>query len=154
TTYLNEHLVWLRSGPNTGKGLAFTQVKAKGCLFAAAGNQPLIRIDGPDGEEQMKNVFRWVGKGNVYCGFDKILEQKSGAEGGGRLGYDEKSWRGFANEDPEPRFVQAKFEVQPLTERSLSRAVPQEFRPAAEPRVDVTGAGADLDQIPRPSSAE
>jgi hypothetical protein len=130
----------------------FTQVTANDCLFAAAANKALIHLEGPDGEEQMKKVFGWAGKRNTYGGFDNLLEQQSAGEMVRTLKYDPEAWKRFGNEEPEPRFVQVKFELPPLTQRALSQAVPEEFRARTEPNVDLQGTGVAVEQLPRPGA--
>ena len=151
TTYLQDHLVSLRG--KSGKSLVYTEVQADNCLFAAAGSKALVRIEGPDTEDQMRRVFRWGGKGNTYSGYDKFLEQQPAGEGGVALRYDQDRWKAFANEtDPDPRFVQLKFAV-PDSEAAFRQAVPQQFRLKAEPGLDVRG-GAPINQLPTPAAVE
>jgi serine/threonine protein kinase len=151
TTYLQQHLVSLRG--KTGKGLVYTEVSADECLFAAAAGKSLVHIEGPDTEDQMRGLFRWSGSRNIYSGFDKVLEQQSGADSGmsGRLGYDQDRWKRFSNEtDPEPRFVQMKFAV-PESDHPFSQALPEQFRATrSEPQVDFERCGAPIEQLPTP----
>jgi hypothetical protein len=150
TTYLQDHLVSLRA--RSGKSLVYTDVQAENCVFAAAGGRPLVRIEGPDTEDQMRRVFAWHGKGNTYSGYDKLLEQPA-AEGGVPIRYDQDRWKTFANEtDPEPRFVQLKFAV-PDSEAAFRQAVPPQFRIKATPGLEVNG-GAPLQQLPAPAAVE
>src|SRR5262249_29208687 len=83
TTYLTDHLVWLRANKDESKpnkGLVQTMIKtAANCLFVSARGKSLIHLDGVDTDEQMKYYFSWVdSQHNAFSNFDRLLDQQPG----------------------------------------------------------------------------
>jgi serine/threonine protein kinase len=155
TTYLTDHLVQLRASRN-GKVLTATTVSAVKCLFAAAGGNAFIHLDGPDTEKQMKELFFWEGGHNAYDGFEKLLAQQAAGDKMVVLRYDEEKWRMFANEsDPQPLFLQTRcFDLG--ADRSLAQTTLEDFRVKTELRGQLSGYGATLarEASPRVPAAE
>jgi serine/threonine protein kinase len=142
TTYLAEPLLLLSCPSKTGKGLAFTQVDSSNCLFVSATGKPLVRLDGPEGEMQMKRLLSWTGPGNAYAGFDKVLDAP-GSEG---PTYYADDWKRFAEAGSDTRFVGALFQPDAGMDRDFLKLTPKDFRLTAS---EMNNYGAILDQLPR-----
>jgi hypothetical protein len=146
TTYLNGPLLFLQA--RNGKGLIGTKVTgASGCLFVAAGNRPLVQLEGLDNSQAMTRLFSWEGsKGNAYINFGKILDSPSSS-------YDATNWPNFTSEtEPEPRFSTTKFKP----ERSFSQSVPGDFRDikSEDAKIELQKYGSDLDKLPKLAAPE
>src|SRR5262249_10617433 len=81
TTYLTDHLLFLRAASEEGKtmkGLVPTQVKSStNCLFASAGGKSLVHLEGVDTDEQLRRLFSWgEGRHNLYSNFTLLLDQQ------------------------------------------------------------------------------
>jgi len=158
TTYLTDHLVWLRASQEEGKsmkGLVPTQFRsATNCLFVSAGGKSLVHLEGVDTEEQMKRIFSWGESGhNLYSNFTaSLLDQLP--FGGNEvpamppLPYSRAQWEGFTQEQ-NARFERLRFNVPTAPDASLSRVLAADFK--TKPEANVQGYGADLDALPKPS---
>jgi hypothetical protein len=147
TTYLTEPLLLESSATKSGRGLAFAQVESNGCLFVSAAGKPLVRLEGPEGEMQMKKLLAWTGAMNALAGFDKILDAPGG-DGGAATAYYADDWKRFTEAADTRILLGPLFQPEPGTERVFSKVVPQDFRLKS----DVSAYGAVLDQLPRPSA--
>jgi serine/threonine protein kinase len=156
TTYLTDHLVWLRASPEEGrtmKGLVPTQFKlATNCLFVSAGGKSLVHLEGVDTEDQMKRLFSWgESRHNLYSNFTpSILDQQP--SGGNDalmppLPYGKTQWEGFTQEQ-DARFERLRFSALPAPDAPLSKVLAAEFK--TKPEANVQGYGADLEALPKP----
>lgn len=160
TTYLTDHLVWLRGSPEESKsmkGLVPTQFRsAMNCLFASATGKPLVHLEGVDTEEQMKRLFSWgEGRHNLYSNFTPSLldQQPSGGNEASAmppLPYSRTQWEGFTQEQ-DARFERLRFNVPTMPDASLSRVSAADFR--TKPEANAQGYGADLDALPKPADS-
>ena len=75
TTYLGDNLIRLRATKDI-KGLALTRCEPSGCLFLPAGDRPLVRLEGPEGDESgLRNKLKWESGGrNAYGNFSALIE--------------------------------------------------------------------------------
>jgi hypothetical protein len=145
TTYLTEPLIVESSATKSGRGLAFVLVDSNNCLYAAASSKPLVRLDGPEGEMQMKKLLAWTGSMNAYAGFDKMLDAPG--DGATATVYYADDWKRFTESGTDTRFVGALFLPDAGAERVFAKMLPQDFRLKS----DVSVYGAVIDQLPRPS---
>jgi hypothetical protein len=158
TTYLTDHLVWLRATSEEGrstKGLVPTQFKSTtNCLFISAGGKPLVHLDGVDTEEQMKRLFAWGESAhNLYSNFTScLLDQQP--SGGGEAAmmppppYGKTQWESFTGEQ-DARFDRLRLSSSLAADASLAKVVPTDFK--TKPEANLQGYGADLDALPKPA---
>jgi serine/threonine protein kinase len=154
TTYLTDHLVWLRARRQDGmssKGLVPTQVRsATNCLFVSANGKSLIHLDDVDNDDQMKRVFGWGdSRHNAYSNFTTWLDQKPWAESESMapLPYGKSQWESFAQES-DSRFERVRFGNPLSPEVPLSRAGAENFKVTAEGGGQ--GYGGEIDRLPKP----
>jgi serine/threonine protein kinase len=157
TTYLTEHLVWLRASPEEGKsmrGLVPTQItSATSCFFLSASGKSLVHLDGVDTEEQMKRLFWWGdGKHNVYGNFTLALLDQQPAAGEGLamppVPYGKAQWENFTQEQ-DARFEKLRLSTLPSSDAPLAKLLAADFK--AKPEANVQGYGAELDALPKPA---
>jgi serine/threonine protein kinase len=157
TTYLTDHLVWLRAHRQDGmnsRGLVPTQVRAAtNCLFASANGKSLVHLDGVDNEDQMKRLFTWSdGRHNAYSNYNTWLDQKPGTESESMapLPYGKSQWESFAQES-DSRVERVRFGIPLPVELPLFRATADNFKLAGD--TNGQGYGAEVDRLPRPYEA-
>ena len=157
TTYLTDHLVWLRGSSEEGrsmKGLVQTQFKlVTNCLFVSASGKSLIHLDGVDTEEQMKRLINWVqGSHNLYSNFtSSLLDQQPSGGSDGMMPpppYGKTQWEGFT-EESDARFERLRLSSSLTADASLAKALPADFKTRSE--ANPQGYGVDLDSLPKPS---
>jgi serine/threonine protein kinase len=148
TTYMTEPLLMISCSSKSGKGLAFTQVESSNCLFVSAAGKPLVRLDGPEGEMQMKKLLAWTGPANAYSGFDKILDVL-GSDSALGVEYYKEDWRRFTDGGDATHFVGALFQPEAGTERVFSKLKPDDFRLKSD--ASVYGYGAVVNDLPAPA---
>jgi hypothetical protein len=156
TTYLTDHLVWLRGSAEEGrsmKGLVLTQCKVTNCLFLSAGGKSLIHLDGVDTEEQMKRLFAWGDSGhNVYSNFTSSLLDQQPSGGSDAMmpppPYGRTQWESFTGEQ-DARFERLRLSTSLAADTSLAKAVPADFK--IKPEANVQGYGVDLESLPKSS---
>jgi serine/threonine protein kinase len=150
TAYLTEPLLHLRA-KDGGKGLVGTAVrKASDCLFVAAGDKPLIELDGADSRDQMMRLVEWQeGRHNAYVRFDKMLSYPPHSSGT----YYQEQWRKADNvKDLEAKF----FDKGRKIDKPLSQVVAKDFRGmgAGGARGEMQKYGPDVDKLPLPTPQE
>jgi serine/threonine protein kinase len=156
TTYLTEHLVWLRASQEEGKsmkGLVPTQfTSVTNGLFLSAAGKSLVHLDGVDTEEQMKRLFRWDdGKHNIYGNFAPALLDQQPSTGEGLamppVPYGKAQWENFTQEQ-DARF-ERRLNALPSADAPLAKLLAADFKP--RPEANVQGYGAELDVLPKPA---
>jgi hypothetical protein len=154
TTYLTEHLVWLRASQEEGKsmkGLVPTQfTSATNCLFLSAVGKSLVHLEGVDTEQQMQRLFSWgEGKHNVYANFTALLDQQPSAGEGTAMPpvpYGRAQWENFSQEQ-DARF-EKRLSVLASADAPLTKQLAPDFK--ARPEANVQGYGVELDALPKP----
>ncbi len=158
TTFLTEHLVWLRASREEGrnsKGLVQTQIRsATSCLFVSATDRSLIHLDGVDSETQTQHLLSWEpGRHNAYCNFKQYLDQQPLEEARSGmmppLPKGKNEWREFTKEQ-DGKFVDRR----PLTvafapEGALEKVAASDFK--LKPETNLQGYGVDSEHLPKPS---
>jgi hypothetical protein len=159
TTYLTDHLVWLRASQEEGKsmrGLVPTQfTSATNCLFVSASGKSLVHLEGVDTEEQMKRLFSWSdGRHNIYGNFAQALldQQPSAGEGLAMppVPYGKAQWENFTQEQ-DARFERVRLSALPSADAPLTKLLAADFKPKAE--ANVQGYGVESDALPKPAEA-
>jgi serine/threonine protein kinase len=142
TTYLSGPLLLLRAKED-GSGLVPTAVrKASSNLFVAAGDKPLVQLDGLD-KPQMERLFRWEDSThNAYLNFETMLRYPKST-------YEASAWPEFTGENnPEPAFSRltgAKLDT------ILSQLTPDDLRKMKvdDAKIELKKYGADFEKLPR-----
>ncbi len=158
TTYLTDHLVWLRASSEEGrstKGLVPTQFRSvQNCLFVSASGKSLVHLEGIDTEEQMRRIFSWGdGRHNLYSNFSPaLLDQQppAGTETAVMppLPYSRTQWEGFTQES-DARFERLRLNLPTTSDGALSKLSTLDLK--TKPEANLQGYGADLDSLPRPA---
>jgi hypothetical protein len=134
----------LRSYKN-GKGLAKMTIDAKACLFAPAGEKPLVFLEAPDvgSDDLVAKYVDWKGdRSNCFAKFDKFLEQERPNEGAIMM-LDAERWKkmfgGPKNSSDIPT-------MPPLADMILAQESPAALRPT-DPSDQFAAFGATIDQL-------
>jgi hypothetical protein len=147
--FTTKPLLSCEQGPHP-KGLPpLRDTSAKGCLFAALENKPMVVLDYPDlMDANLRTCFDWKDAGNAYSGFDKLLENSASDY---RL--NAQGWKDNFCKDADMVWVRANFNL-PLPPQKLWLASPDDFKPRAEFQTQLQsfGASLDSDQLPLPQS--
>jgi len=138
--------VHLVSG-KAGRGLGFTQINATSCLLAAAAAKPLVALDGPENENQLKKILGWSGATNAFAGFDKLLEQ-AGGDGAMTLVYHSDDWKHFTDAGGDTRFDRTGLQPAGGAERDFTELLPSHFGLRPE---EWSSFGAQIELLPRPA---
>jgi hypothetical protein len=152
TAYLGQSLVQLRATLAQPTQVPLRVNSATSCVFVSAYGNPLVRVDGPQSEDDLKRRLYWQGRRNFYSPANAILlwqplqkdemPHKYGSERWGEL---------WGRSDDLPGFAQSiQFSGSPLSDRMLSEIVPADFRILGTdpPELDLGSRGADLDLLP------
>ena len=102
-------------------------------------------MDGPENENQLKQVLGWSGATNAFVGFDKLLEQSAG-DSGTSLTFHGDDWKRFTAAGTDSRFDPTEFQLVGGTERDFSQMLPSQFGPRSE---DLANYGAVIELLPR-----
>jgi serine/threonine-protein kinase len=145
-------LIQLESTPNEPE-LPVADVSVRDSVLATtAKGDPLVRVDGQDALEALRDRVRWEGHGVAYHRIETYRRDQSAQLGTVPVAYDRPSWEvavGLREEAPihgDLRFVRPWDASRPPW--ALTRA---DVRLAADS--PARGAGADLDRVPAPPSA-
>lgn len=154
TAYLTDYLVHLRAAPTTPVQVPLRVTSATNCVFVSALGNPLLRIDGPQSEDDLRRRFSWQGKRNFYSVPGPLLvwqplqkdemPHKYGSERWGEL---------WGRSDDAAGFGQSlRFANAPVPGQPFSQTRPADFRilGADMPDLDLVGRGAELDLLPKP----
>lgn len=158
TALQHEHLFWLRAG-KTGKGLVPTKVDADHNLFVSVDMRPLVRLEGADGDEQIRKLLVFKGDHNAYGGFDSLLETYPPNESI-PMQCKLMDWRRLTEDNENTqRFGRVRFEgnTKLLNQDNgyLLKVEPNDFRiDRVETKLDLQGYGAPLEDWLRPSSPD
>ncbi|MCS6977053.1 MAG: serine/threonine protein kinase [Gemmatales bacterium] len=155
TAYLTDSLVHLRATTTLPVHVPVRVTSATSCVFVAALGNPLLRIDGPQSEEDLRRRFTWQGKRNFYGVSGPLLvwqplqreemPHKYGSERWGELWGRSDDQAGFGQG---LRFANAPTPGQPF---SQSRVTDFRIVGADSPNLDLVGRGAELELLPKPA---
>jgi serine/threonine protein kinase len=156
TTYLTQHLIWLRATEQQGKnnkGLVQTQVaSATDCLFASATDKSLVHLDGIDNPEDMPNYFTWTeNRNNNFSKFDRFLDQQPTGQTTAPSPYDRTKWDLFTHANG-ARYDIVKFAATPAPESSLTQVPATAFRVNTPVNQGTPDCGAAINDLPVPYS--
>jgi hypothetical protein len=157
TAIVSQNLIVLRTTQANPMHVPLHIAPATTCVFAAAEGGPLVSIDGPQSESELKRWLSWSGKRNVYSTSGSILVWQPLEKADMPHKYDGDRWNDlWGREDDEARFARdIRFAGYPNPLKTRSEAIPEDFRiVAAEGQEkEVAGRGAELEKLPKPPAA-
>jgi eukaryotic-like serine/threonine-protein kinase len=163
TAVVAEHVLDLRSARDEegrhGAGPTPVAVTSENCLLAAAAGRALVRVDGVDADEQVRQLVTWSGRQTAYVNTGSaVLDVVPTSPERMPLPtpYDAERWLAFTRDaDAVTPFARVKFANPPGPDHPWPRTRPGDFRPkvtdmgrSPESLADV---GAPLDALPLPS---
>jgi len=155
TAYMTQNLIVLRTGIANPVHVPLRIAPATTCIFAAAEGGPLLSIDGPQSESELKRWLTWSGKRNVYSTSGSILVWQPLEKADMPHKYDGDRWNElWGREDDEPRFARdIKFAGFPAAVKTRADVTPEDFRivtPEGQEK-ELAGRGAEIDKLPKPA---
>jgi hypothetical protein len=151
TTYLGGNALNLTADRETRSILPVHVRPVDDCLFIAADNKVLIRLDGVDvSGERMRELLAWGGTHNAYNRFMDMLDQMPSDKmmGGMRQPMNQEAWKQFAQD--QGRFGEVKLPDLPkggmLPRDEFPRVIPMMFK-VARSDIDPTPYGADVEAL-------
>lgn len=166
TALLTEHLLELRANrDDEGRpgALSPVAVTCEKCLFAAQSGRSLVRIDGVDVEEQVKQLINWSARQTVYANMGPaILDIIPTSPDRMPLPtpFDSEKWLAFTREaEAATPFIRIRFAgLSGTAERNWTRSQPTDFRPrlsdASRPNDGLADIGASTEQLPTPTESK
>ncbi len=164
TAVVTEHVLDLRSARDEESprhaGPSPAAVVCEDSLLAAAAGKALVRVDGVDADEQVRQVLTWAARQTVYANTGPTLLDvvpTSPERMPQPMPYDAEKWRAFTREaDAAAPLARVKFANLPGgMERPWPRSRPADFRPraadATRPADALPDVGAPLDALPVPA---
>jgi hypothetical protein len=163
TAVVTEHVLDLRSARDEEAarhaGPAPAAVVCEDSLLAAAAGRPLVRVDGVDADEQVRQLVAWAARQTVYANTGPtVLDVVPTTPERMPLPmpYDAEKWLAFTREpDAAAPFARVKFANLPGgMEKPWPRSRPADFRPkvtdGSRPADGLADVGAPLDGLPAP----
>lgn len=162
TALLTEHLLELRaSRDDEGRpgALPPVAVTCEKCLLAAQSGRSLVRIDGVDVEEQVKQLINWSTKQTFYANMGPAILDiipTSPERMPLPTPFDNERWLAFTHEtDSTAPFIRIRFAgLSGTAERNWTRSQPADFRPRlsdpSRPNDGLADIGATTEQLPTP----
>jgi hypothetical protein len=155
TAFVSQNLVLLRATADRPAHVPLRVSSATTCLFASAEENPLLRVDGPDSEQELKRRLTWQGRKNFYSTAGSILVWQPLGMGEMPHKYDRDRWNDlWGPDDDQPRFTRGiRFAGYPSGLKTPLDVVPPDFRIAATDALDpeLATRGAELDRLPQPA---
>ncbi|MHB1423987.1 MAG: serine/threonine-protein kinase [Gemmataceae bacterium] len=140
TTYLGDNLIRLHAVKDI-KGLANTRCEPTECLFLPADDRPLVRLEGPEGEEsglREKLVWERAGK-NAYGNFSALLEFQFVDSMRMPSALNQEKWKKDISGERDSEY-NVKLPNPPPSDAAFTQLLPAAFRPDA----NLKEYGADL----------
>ncbi len=162
TAVVMGHVLDLRTGRDDeghhGAGPPPVAVACEDTLLAAAAGRGLVRVDGVDADEQVRQLITWTGKQTVYANTGSaVLEivPSNPERMPLPMPYDAEKWLAFTRTTDMMAFARVKFANPPGPDKPWARSRPADFRPKVtdmgrSPDA-VADVGAPLDGLPVPS---
>lgn len=151
SVYVTQGLIWFRATASAASHVPVKVDAASHCLFATGEGQPLIRMDGPRGEAELKRRLQWRGKRNLYATTAAMLAVTPMDRTEAPQQYDSDRWAElWGSSDEQPRFARGlRFAGGLETRVSFEAVAPAALRalPADPGDMDLDAYGADLDKV-------
>jgi predicted Ser/Thr protein kinase len=159
TAVLTEHVLDLRAARDDegrhGAGPPPVAVACEDTLLAAAAGRGLVRVDGVDADEQVRQLVGWTGKQTVYANTGSaILEivPTNPERMPLPMPFDAEKWLAFTRTTDMTAFARVKFANLPGPDKPWPRSRAADFRPKVtdmgRPADAVADVGAPLDGLP------
>jgi hypothetical protein len=133
-------------------------VACEDTLLAAANGRALVRVDGVDADEQVRQLVIWTGRQTVYANTGSaVLEiiPTSPDRMPLPMPLDAEKWLAFTRTSDPTAFARLKFANLPGPDKPWPRCRPADFRPKVtdmgRPPDAVADVGAPLDGVPAPT---
>jgi serine/threonine protein kinase len=129
TTYLGDNLIRLRAVKDV-KGLAMTHCEPAKCLFLPAGDRPLVRLEGPEGEESgLRGKLVWDSgdNKNAYGNFSALLEFQFVDSMRMSLSLNQEKWKKDISGESDSKYG-VKLPRPPQADPSFTQFLPAAFR--------------------------
>src|SRR5262249_54989931 len=112
------------------------------------GDKALLRFDGPDPGDRVKDLLAWRGGRNAYVNFgDVLIDGRTGGDEPTPMTMGKENWKRFAADDP--KFVSGRRSILDWPRADgLARALPAHFKLKAD--TGMAEYGAPADQLPSP----
>jgi hypothetical protein len=162
TAVVTEHVLDLRSARDDegrhGAGPTPVAVTSESCLLAAAAGRALVRLDGVDADEQVRQLLTWSGRQTAYVNTGPVVLDVVPTSPDRMplpTPYDAEKWLAFTRDaDAVTPFARVKFANPPGPDHPWPRAKPADFRPKVtdmgRPPESLADVGAPLDAVPVP----
>jgi hypothetical protein len=159
TAVVTEHVLDLRALRDDegkhGSGPPPVAVACEDTLLAAANGRALVRVDGADGDEQVRQLLAWTAKQTIYANTGSALVEL-GSTSPDRMPpsmpFDAEKWLAFTRATDATAFARVKFATPPGPDKPWAKCRPADFRPKAtdmgRPPDAVADVGAPLDGLP------
>jgi hypothetical protein len=139
-------------------GLLPVAVSCEDTLLAAANSRALVRVDGADSEEQVKQLLAWTARQTVYANTGPALVEvvpPTPDRMPPLMPFDADKWLAFTRAADATAFARVKFANQPGPDGPWTKSRPADFRPKASdmgrPPDALADIGAPLEALPTPS---
>ena len=142
-----------------GPGPSPIAVSCEESLLSAAAGRALVRVDGVDADEQVRQLVTWTGRRTVYANTGPTLLEVVPTTPDRMpppMPYDAEKWLAFTHEpDAAAAFARVKFASVPGSmDRPWTRSRPADFRPKvsdmSRPPDALVDVGAAIEGLPMP----
>jgi hypothetical protein len=142
-------LLWLESAPGQPELPQAEIVARESILSTGSSDAPLLRVDGQDGLDELRDRVTWESRGIVYHQINTYRRDVSSQAGTSPVGFRRLSWEvAVGNHEESPYHGDARFLRPWPSGRAPWTATPEDFRLA--PASPAAGAGPQVDQIAGP----
>src|SRR5207302_7090992 len=127
-------------------------------LLAAASGRALVRVDGVDADEQVRQLLVWTARQTVYANTGSALIDvvpSTPDRMPPTMPFDAEKWLAFTRATDATAFVRVKFGNPPGSDKPWAKSRPLDFRPrptdTGRPPDAVADIGAPLEGLPVPT---
>lgn len=154
TVYLTQHLLWLRNSLMQPVQVPVRDCALQRCLVLgpAGSGSALVRLDGVQGQENIRGLFQFRGQKNVYSWPGPLLQcQPTDQMDAMPQRFDFTRWSDlWSGSESESRPWSVRLAGLPPADGSLLRVEPQDFRVVIPAGELVNRYGVSVEQLPQP----
>jgi hypothetical protein len=162
TAVLTEYVLDLRPAREEdarhAAGPPSVAVSCEETLLAAANGRPLVRVDGADSEEQVKQLLAWTARQTIYGNTGPALVDvvpPAPDRMPPLMPFDAEKWLAFTRAADATSFARVKFVNTPGADRPWTKSRPADFRSKpgdmGRPPETFADVGAPIEALPSPS---